>query len=66
MVIVPVTKNGPDMDVVEELVKDPEVKGVWCVLTVPFLTYLRAWSGHKNKGAALGPPFLHTEQKAPH
>ena len=39
MVIVPVTKNGPDMDVVEELVKDPEVKGVWCVLTVPFLTY---------------------------
>lgn len=39
MVIVPVTKNGPDMDVVEELVKDPDVKGVWCVLTVPFLTY---------------------------
>ena len=39
IVIVPVTKNGPDMDVVEELVKDPEVKGVWCVLTVPFLTY---------------------------
>lgn len=26
MVIVPVTKNGLDMDVVEELVKDPEVR----------------------------------------
>lgn len=31
MVIVPMTENGPDMDVVEELVKDPEVKGMWCV-----------------------------------
>ena len=31
MVIVPATENGPDMDVVEELVKDSEVKGVWCV-----------------------------------
>ena len=31
MVIVPATENGADMDVVEELVKDPEVKGVWCV-----------------------------------
>ena len=24
-------ENGPDMDVVEELVKDPKVKGIWCV-----------------------------------
>lgn len=31
MVIVPMTENGPDMDVVEELVKDPKVKGMWCV-----------------------------------
>ena len=31
MVIVPMTENGPDMDVVEELVKDQEVKGMWCV-----------------------------------
>ena len=31
MVIVPMTENGPDMDVVEELVKDPEVKEMWCV-----------------------------------
>ena len=31
MVIVPMTENGPDMDVVEELVKDQEVKGMWCM-----------------------------------
>ena len=31
MITVPMTENGPDMDVVEELVKDPEVKGMWCV-----------------------------------
>lgn len=31
MVNVPMTENGPDMDVVEELVKDPAVKGIWCV-----------------------------------
>ena len=28
---VPMTENGPDMDMVEELVKDPKVKGIWCV-----------------------------------
>lgn len=28
---VPMTENGPDMDIVEELVKDPLVKGIWCV-----------------------------------
>ena len=31
LVAVPMTADGPDMDVVEELVKDPAVKGVWCV-----------------------------------
>ena len=31
LVTVPMTANGPDMDVVEELVKDPCVKGIWCV-----------------------------------
>lgn len=31
LIIVPMTQNGPDMDVVEELVKDPQVKGIWCV-----------------------------------
>jgi DNA-binding transcriptional MocR family regulator len=28
---VPMKEDGPDMDVVEELVKDPKVKGIWCV-----------------------------------
>lgn len=31
MVNVPMTENGPDMDIVEELVKNPDVRGIWCV-----------------------------------
>lgn len=31
MVNVPLTGAGPDMDMVEELVKDPSVRGMWCV-----------------------------------
>lgn len=31
MIAVPMTSEGPDMDVVEELIKDPDVRGMWCV-----------------------------------
>ena len=31
LITVPMTADGPDMDMVEELVKDPHVKGIWCV-----------------------------------
>lgn len=31
MITVPYLADGPDMDMVEELVKDPTVKGMWCV-----------------------------------
>jgi len=31
LVMVPMTSEGPDMDVVEELIQDPAVKGIWCV-----------------------------------
>lgn len=31
LITVPMTENGPDMDVVEKLVRDPQVKGIWCV-----------------------------------
>ncbi len=31
MINIPMNSDGPDMDLVEEYVKDPSVKGIWCV-----------------------------------
>ena len=31
MINIPMDDNGPDMDMVEEYIKDPQVKGIWCV-----------------------------------
>ena len=31
MIPVPMTENGPDMDLIESYVTDPLVKGIWCV-----------------------------------
>lgn len=31
MITIPMKEDGPDMDLVEEYIKDPAVKGIWCV-----------------------------------
>lgn len=31
LISVPMNQDGPDMDVIEELIKDERVKGIWCV-----------------------------------
>ena len=31
MINIPLNENGPDMDLIEEYIKDESVKGIWCV-----------------------------------
>lgn len=31
MINIPLLQGGPDMDMIEEYIKDPSVKGIWCV-----------------------------------
>ena len=31
MINIPMHEDGPDMDLIEECIKNPEVKGIWCV-----------------------------------
>lgn len=31
LIPVPLTGEGPDMDIVDEMIKDPSIKGIWCV-----------------------------------
>lgn len=31
LIAIPMLADGPDMDMVDQLVKDPQVKGIWCV-----------------------------------
>ncbi len=30
-IVIPMNEDGPDMDMIEEYIKDPSVKGIWCV-----------------------------------
>ena len=31
MINIPMNQDGPDMDLVEQYIKDPSVKGIWCI-----------------------------------
>ena len=39
MIHIPMDENGPDMDMIEELVKDESVKGVFFCHGIPFSAF---------------------------